>query len=75
MPRYQNSEEGAEVELYVYNLSDAAFLVGESIREPEDDREKYWLPKSQVLEMSEPRGDGSRTFTVREWWARKNGLI
>lgn len=68
-------EEDVELDLWVYNISPAAMLVGESLAEPDDEREKYWLPRSQILEASDPRSDGSRTFRVREWWAHKYRLI
>lgn len=29
---------------------------------------KYWLPKSQVVDMEEPDADGNRVFRVTEWW-------
>lgn len=73
MPRRE--EDDVELDLYVYNISDYAYLVGETMDEPDGDKDKYWLPKSQVNNMSEVRADGSRTFLVRHWWAHKNGLI
>jgi hypothetical protein len=33
-----------------------------------------WLPKSQVVSMSEPDEDGNRTFKVTEWWYKRAEL-
>lgn len=66
-----------ELELYRYAESDNAYLVGETIREPDEDESggKWWLPKSVIEDLSEPRADGCRTYEVHEWWAEKNGLV
>jgi hypothetical protein len=34
--------------------------------------EQVWLPKSQLVKMTEPDVDGLRMFTVTQWWADKN---
>jgi len=34
-------------------------------------KQEVWLPKSQVVAMSEPDENGNRTFTVTEWWYNK----
>jgi len=33
--------------------------------------EQVWVPKSQLVKMSEPDADGLRVFTVTDWWAKK----
>lgn len=35
---------------------------------------EYWLPKSQLVAMSDPDIDGNREFIITEWIAEKNGL-
>jgi hypothetical protein len=32
---------------------------------------QVWVPKSQVVNMTDPDGDGNRVFTVTEWWWKK----
>jgi hypothetical protein len=32
---------------------------------------EVWLPKSQVVGMTEPDENGMRMFTVTEWWYNK----
>lgn len=32
---------------------------------------RYWCPKSQIVEMGEPDGDGNRVFEVTDWWWKK----
>lgn len=32
---------------------------------------QVWVPKSQVVSMSDVDGDGNRVFTVTEWWHSK----
>lgn len=32
---------------------------------------RYWVPKSQVVSMSDPDADGNREFIVKEWWWNK----
>lgn len=32
---------------------------------------QVWVPKSQLVSMSDPDGDGNRNFVVTEWWYKK----
>lgn len=36
---------------------------------------EVWLPKSQIVSMSDPDMDGNREIRITEWIAKKNGLI
>jgi len=31
-------------------------------------KREVWLPKSQLVSMSEPNDDGNRTLVVTQWW-------
>ena len=33
--------------------------------------EQVWVPKSQLVAMTDPDGNGNRVFTVTEWWWSK----
>jgi hypothetical protein len=35
---------------------------------------EVWVPKSQVVSMSEPDENGLRTFKVTEWWYKRAEL-
>ena|SRR6187402_2556207 len=37
-------------------------------------KKEVWLPKSQVVGMTEPDDNGNRVFTVTEWWYQKAEL-
>ena len=37
-------------------------------------KEQVWLPKSQMVGMTEPDENGNRTFTVTQWWYDKAEL-
>lgn len=32
---------------------------------------RYFVPFSQIVEMTEPDDSGNRVFTVTEWWSKK----
>lgn len=36
---------------------------------------EQWIPKSQVVSVSDPDVKGNRDWVVTEWWARQAGLI
>lgn len=69
------SDETVELDLFKYHETQGAYLVGESRLEPAKKEDKYWLPKSQVVEIGEMKKDGSREYVVKEWWAQEAGLI
>lgn len=35
---------------------------------------EVWVPKSQIVGMTEPDEDGNRTFTVTQWWYERSEL-
>jgi hypothetical protein len=35
---------------------------------------EVWLPKSQMVEMTDPDENGLRVFTVTEWWHKQAGI-
>jgi hypothetical protein len=37
-------------------------------------KKEVWLPKSQVVEMSDADENGLRTFSVTEWWHNVSGI-
>lgn len=37
-------------------------------------KKEVWMPKSQVVEMSEADENGLRTFGVTEWWYNVSGI-
>jgi hypothetical protein len=37
-------------------------------------KEQVWLPKSQMVSMTDPDENGNRVFTVTEWWFFKAEL-
>lgn len=37
-------------------------------------KREVWLPKSQVVAMSDADENGMRTFTVTEWWSTQAGI-
>lgn len=61
MARY-NSKECYTFEAKVEHTSAKAYLVEMTLGG------KYWVPKSQIEQMSEPDMDGNIEFTVSEWW-------
>ncbi len=65
----RSGDETYEFEAQVEAETAKAFLVVPTIGE------QFWLPKSQVVEKFPPDPEGRCTFVVKEWIARKNGLV
>ena len=57
------------VEFYgeLKNETDAACLVSDGVNE-------FWLPKSQIREQRQVKGDDCE-FVVTEWIAKKKGIV
>jgi len=63
-------DETVTIEGRIEHTTAKAYLV-----EPTFGPEQVWLPKSQIVSMSEPDEDGLRVFVISEWIANKNGLM
>jgi hypothetical protein len=67
---YRPGDDTVEVEAKVETATAKAYLI-----EPTMGRiDKVWLPKSQVVGMTEPDEHGNRVFTVTQWWYGKSEL-
>jgi hypothetical protein len=66
MMPYREGDETVSFEGKIEHTTPKAYLVL-----PTMGPEQVWVPKSQLVKMSEPDGDGLRVFTVTEWWASK----
>lgn len=58
-----------ELEGHIEHATTKAYLVYFIERD-----EQMWLPKSCVISMTDPDFEGNRIFTVKDWWAEKNGF-
>ena len=67
MPKRPGNSDLIEVSVRRLAETDRAILV------TQDDKEKIWLPKSQI--EFEPNNDGTITVTLPEWLAREKELI
>jgi hypothetical protein len=68
---YRSGDPTIEVEARVETTTAKAYLI-----EPTMSKVKQtWLPKSQVVGMSEADEHGNYVFTVTVWWADKAGII
>ena len=63
---YREGDETVSFEGKIEHTTQKAHLVI-----PTMGPEQVWVPKSQLVKMSEPDGDGLRVFTVTQWWANK----
>jgi hypothetical protein len=67
---YRPGDPTREVEARVEVTTAKAYLI-----EPTMGRvSQTWLPKSQVVGMTEADENGLRTFTVTEWWYGKSEI-
>ena len=67
---YRSGDPTKELEARIETSTAKAYLIEPSmgsIREA-------WLPKSQVVGMTEADENGMRTFTVTEWWWLRAGF-
>ena len=67
---YRAGDETVVIEGVVEHTTAKAYLV-----EPTLGGGQFWLPKSQVINKTEPDVDGNCVFTITEWIAKQNGLI
>lgn len=66
---YRSGDETVEFEGKVEVTTAKAYLIIPTMGPAE-----VWLPKSQVISMSDADMDGNRTLVITEWIAKKNGL-
>ena len=67
---YRPGDPTVTIEARVEHTTAKAYLI-----EPTMGKVKQtWLPKSQVVEMSDADENGNRTFEVTEWWYNQAGL-
>jgi hypothetical protein len=67
---YRSGDPTVEVEARVETATAKAYLIEPAMGM----KSEVWLPKSQVVGMTEPDDNGMRIFTVTEWWYNKAEL-
>ena len=68
---YRPGDPTMELEAVIETTTAKAYLIYPTM----GPKKEVWLPKSQVVEMSEPNDNGTRTFKVTEWWAGVSGVF
>lgn len=63
---YRDGDETYDFEGKIEHATGKAYLVV-----PTMGPAQVWVPKSQVVKMTDPDGDGNIVFTVTEWWYSK----
>jgi hypothetical protein len=58
-----------EMEARIEHVTEFAYLVEPTIGE------QFWLPKSQVVDRTDPDMEGLVVFHITEWIAEKKGLL
>jgi hypothetical protein len=61
---YRPGDPTIELEAKIEHTTLKAYLICPTMSM----KSEVWLPKSQVVGMSEADADGNRTFTVTRWW-------
>ena len=64
---YRPGDPTREVEARVETATAKAYLIEPTM----GFKTQVWLPKSQVVGMTDPDDNGVRIFTVTEWWYQK----
>jgi hypothetical protein len=67
---YRPGDPTVELEARIETTTAKAYLI-EPVMGKKD---QVWCPKSQVVSMTDPDENGTRTFTVTEWWYQKAEL-
>lgn len=65
---FKNGDETVAIEGKVMHQTPKAYLIEATLGG------EYWLPKSQIVSMSDPDIDGNREIVITDWIAGKNGL-
>lgn len=66
---YRVGDETVEVEAKIEHATSKAVLIEPTLGD------KCWIPRSQIIQQSEPDGDGNVILIVKMWIAEKNGLV
>jgi hypothetical protein len=67
---YRPGDPTVEVEARVETTTMKAYLIEPTMGAVQ----QTWLPKSQVVGVTDPDENGMRVFTVTQWWANKAGI-
>ena len=67
---YRPGDPTVEVEARVEVTTAKAYLIEPTMGKVQ----QTWLPKSQVVQMTDPDENGNRVFTVTLWWYDKADL-
>jgi len=67
---YRPGDPTVEVEARIETSTAKAYLIEPTMGKVT----QTWLPKSQVVGMTEPDENGNRVFTVTQWWYDKAEL-
>ena len=67
---YRSGDPTIALEARIETTTAKAYLIEPTMSEVK----QTWLPKSQVVGMSEPDENGNYVFTVTVWWANKSGI-
>ena len=64
---YRPGDETMEVEARIETRTARAYLIEPTM----GTKDQVWLPKSQVVGVTEPDENGTSIFTVTRWWYDK----
>lgn len=67
---YRAGDPTVEVEAKVETQTAKAYLIEPTMGMIN----QVWLPKSQVVGATEPNEEGTRVFTVTQWWYDKSEI-
>jgi hypothetical protein len=68
---YRPGDPTVEVEAIIELTTAKAYLLKPTMGKLQE----VWLPKSQMVGMTDPAESGARLFTVTQWWADKSGVL
>ena len=67
---YRDGDPTVEVEAKIETSTAKAYLIEPTMGM----KDQVWLPKSQVVRMTDPDMEGTVIFTVTRWWHDKAEL-
>lgn len=68
---YRPGDPTVQVEGYIEVTTAKAYLLKPTM----GPKYEVWMPKSQVVTMSDADENGIRVFEVTEWWAKQSGVM
>jgi hypothetical protein len=68
---YRSGDPTIDIEARVETTTARAYLIHPTMGKVQ----QTWLPKSQLIGMTEADENGNHIFTVTMWWASKAGII